>query len=701
MRPEGDKVDNIRRRVLNGLLELQKVKKVACVLIWTTEFGTSFFGTEKLKIKAQKSFDCTCLCSCGHGSANSWQHELEDDEKALIENGPMIDNNTTDLLNHMYADAPVEKLPSKLELMVYNDLSKWVRKQILKDRHERGYSGKKIVYKDMTWKPSFWPDDLCDWREVSNFAHWKKEDVTTGTDLTTILKRAVELRLRSKGIEPADHVASNVDVRKQKRKQKWRGIHNNPTVFLQDLDTVHAAGSNDPTNNNSGNRDDENDEDVNEVNRDGAGDVDVGQRELNRSTDSHFSTHSFENLSAPNVEDMEHAVLDDDEEDGSAGDRGQGDSETEVNLGADGDVGHGGLNRSTHSQGFTQYLESLSAPNVSFIETSRPSSRRVSARSSFDDDVFMPSRPQASCSGTSPRYPIPAPEAATRAPSSQPMLSNSSFVESSRPSLSNSGPVSSAIGGGGSGISKRKPRRLRPSELNNPELYQYKETIKISAPKRSRNEIHPPNSNSWNRYNSLKNIRDVTTGQLDIGTLPIKVSPELIEMFLAVSEINTSNEIETGGLLGGVLEDSRRFVVTELILPKQTGRRDFWEAHDAPQIQEYFTTNGLIILGSIHIHPPPAESFLSSVDLHQQFDFQKDIPSAISIVLAPAHMPQNVPAYAYSLTDLGLTVLADCKKAGFHQHRERSGTSHRLYTEADHLIWSPDINTNLADLRDV
>ena len=60
MRPEGDKVDNTRRRVLNGLLELQKVKKVACVLIWTTEFGTSFFGTEKLKIKAQKSFDCTC-----------------------------------------------------------------------------------------------------------------------------------------------------------------------------------------------------------------------------------------------------------------------------------------------------------------------------------------------------------------------------------------------------------------------------------------------------------------------------------------------------------------------------------------------------------------------------------------------------------------------------------------------------------------
>lgn len=318
MRGEGDKIDNTRRRVLKGLLELQKVKKIAYVLIWTTDFGTSFFGTEKLKVKAQKSFECTCLCTCGHGSANSWQHELEDDEKALIENGPAIDDNTTDLLNQMYVDTPVEKLPLKLELMVYNDLSKWIRKQILKDRHERGYSGRKIVYKDMTWKPSFWPEDLCD---------WKKEDVTSGTDLTTILKRAVELRLRSKGIDTTDHVAGNVDARKQKRKQKWRGIHSNPTVISQELGTVHA-GSDNSTNNNSGNSNDDNDED--EVYRGDTGDVGVGHRELDRSSNSQFSEQSLESLSAPNAEDMAHEVLDDDEEDGSVGERVEvGDNESQ------------------------------------------------------------------------------------------------------------------------------------------------------------------------------------------------------------------------------------------------------------------------------------------------------------------------------------------------------------------------------------
>ena len=59
MRGEGDEIDNTRRRVLKGLLELQKVKKIACALIWTTDFGTSFFGTEKLKVKKQKSINCT------------------------------------------------------------------------------------------------------------------------------------------------------------------------------------------------------------------------------------------------------------------------------------------------------------------------------------------------------------------------------------------------------------------------------------------------------------------------------------------------------------------------------------------------------------------------------------------------------------------------------------------------------------------
>ena len=181
------------------------------------------------------------------------------------------------------------------------------------------------------------------------------------------------------------------------------------------MGTVHA-GSDNSTNNNSGNSNDDNDED--EVYRGDTGDVGVGHRELDRSSISQFSEQSLESLSAPNAEDMAHEVLDDDEEDGSVGERVEvGDSE--ANLGASRDVEYGGVDRSTNSQTPSQFLESLSAPNVSFIETSRPSSRRVSVRSSVDDDVFLPSPPYTSCSSAFPRYPDPSPQSATRAPTTR------------------------------------------------------------------------------------------------------------------------------------------------------------------------------------------------------------------------------------------------------------------------------------------
>ena len=74
------------------------------------------------------------------------------------------------------------------------------------------------------------------------------------------------------------------------------------------------------------------------------------------------------------------------------------------------------------------------------------------------------------------------------------------------------------------------------------------------------------------------------------------------------------------------------------------------------------------MLGIIHTHPPPWTAFLSSVDLHMLYDFQKENPSAVSIVVAPAHMPTDAPAFAFSLTDLGFSVISQCKERGFHLH---------------------------------
>ena len=45
-----------------------------------------------------------------------------------------------------------------------------------------------------------------------------------------LLKKAVENRLSEKNINADDHVKVNVDEKKQKRKEKWRGNHSNPEV---------------------------------------------------------------------------------------------------------------------------------------------------------------------------------------------------------------------------------------------------------------------------------------------------------------------------------------------------------------------------------------------------------------------------------------------------------------------------------------
>ena len=180
---KADKERTSRRKVLKGLVELRNDHKFASVLIWVTNHGTSFFGTDGLKEKAKSAFNCSCVCSCDARNTSLWPDVLESDEMNLLATEGDFDPGM-DILDFHDMEIPLEKLPMKLDLMCYNDLAKWLRPQIVRSRHERGYAGLKIVYKDMSWRPSFWPDNLCDWMEVSNFAHWKASEYTGPGDLT-------------------------------------------------------------------------------------------------------------------------------------------------------------------------------------------------------------------------------------------------------------------------------------------------------------------------------------------------------------------------------------------------------------------------------------------------------------------------------------------------------------------------------------
>ena len=105
-----------------------------------------------------------------------------------------------------------------------------IRPQIVLNHKERGFSGKRIVFKDPSWSPSFWPED-CDWMEVSNFSSWNKTEYTGPGDLTDVLRQAVENRLVEKGIyDPNSYIQNDRDEKKEKRKDKWRGKYSNPSV---------------------------------------------------------------------------------------------------------------------------------------------------------------------------------------------------------------------------------------------------------------------------------------------------------------------------------------------------------------------------------------------------------------------------------------------------------------------------------------
>ena len=216
---KAEKERTSRRKVLKGLVELRNDHKFASVLIWVTNLGTSFFGTDGLKEKAKSAFNCSCVCSCGARNTSLWPDVLERDELNLLDTEGDFDPGM-DILDYHDMEMPLEKLPMKLDNMCYNDLAKWLRPQIVRSRHERGYSGVKIVYKDMSWCPSFWPDNLCDWMEVSNFSHWKASEHTGPGDLTMVLKQAVENRLNEKGILPEEYVKINVDKKMEKRREK-------------------------------------------------------------------------------------------------------------------------------------------------------------------------------------------------------------------------------------------------------------------------------------------------------------------------------------------------------------------------------------------------------------------------------------------------------------------------------------------------
>ncbi|KAK6027685.1 Mov34/MPN/PAD-1 family protein, partial [Ostertagia ostertagi] len=163
-----------------------------------------------------------------------------------------------------------------------------------------------------------------------------------------------------------------------------------------------------------------------------------------------------------------------------------------------------------------------------------------------------------------------------------------------------------------------------------------------------------------------------------IGTRIVLIAGDLIQKFLVCAQSNTAKNVETCGTLCGTIVGSA-FLVSHVILPKQSGASDGCYAEGEEEVFAYQDKHDLITLGWIHTHPSQT-AFLSSVDLHTHCAYQMMLSEAVAIVCAPSHKQIGT----FVLTSYGMSVVESCTQKGFHVHPE----DEKLFVEADHVKYT-------------
>ena len=108
------------------------------------------------------------------------------------------------------------------------------------------------------------------------------------------------------------------------------------------------------------------------------------------------------------------------------------------------------------------------------------------------------------------------------------------------------------------------------------------------------------------------------------GLRTVNVPGDLISKFLEVAKVNSDRNIETLGTLGGQLCNNK-FRVTHLLIPKQQGQSDSCTMDGIEDVWDIHDKENIIFLGWIHTHPAYSV-FLSSVDMHNQYEWQHMLP---------------------------------------------------------------------------
>lgn len=205
----------------------------------------------------------------------------------------------------------------------------------------------------------------------------------------------------------------------------------------------------------------------------------------------------------------------------------------------------------------------------------------------------------------------------------------------------------------------------------------FEPSTSITAPSTSALNAHVP---SFDR--SAKPVISAPT-----GLRAVVIPGDLTKIFLNVAKSNSDRGVETLGTLGGSLKNNR-FVISHLLIPRQVGKSDSCTMEGLEDVWDVHDKENIIFLGWVHTHPAYSV-FLSSVDMHNQYEWQHMLPEALAIVCS---IKDNVVGNL-RLTAAGMAEIGGCSQTNFHPH------SKDLWEESSHVDVDDSKRVILKDLR--
>jgi len=173
------------------------------------------------------------------------------------------------------------------------------------------------------------------------------------------------------------------------------------------------------------------------------------------------------------------------------------------------------------------------------------------------------------------------------------------------------------------------------------------------------------------------------------GLRTVVIPGDLEEAFLAVAKANSDRGVETLGTLGGHLAKNR-FVISHLLIPRQVGKSDSCTMEGLEDVWDVHDKENIIFLGWVHTHPAYSV-FLSSVDMHNQYEWQHMLPEALAIVCS---IKDSVVGNL-RLSQAGMAEIGGCSLTNFHPHSKEPP----LWEEATHVEVDRTKKVVLKDLR--